>query len=114
MTCRDYCKDLGPQGYYKTIEKHGRPSLSHINLHALESFKAKANYFENLTYGHKNGLAVILSLLCSNGDKNRTQRKIMQDATLGYLGSHSDNHKISQVMTVINYCQVDIDLQKSK
>ena len=57
---------------------------------------------------------MVLGLLCGNGDKSRTQRKIMQDASLVYLGSHSDDHKVSQVMTVINYCSVDISMEKTK
>ena len=92
---------MGPTGLTGHNSKDGTSMSVRVNRYG----QWYENVAENISFGAKSGLEVILQLLVDDGVKSRGHRRNLFDMNLECIGVATGPHDAYDTMTVIDYAK---------
>ena len=95
----DHANDIGPKGLLSHESSDGKNVSDRIEKYA----EWDGACCENIDFGAKNAVDVIVSLVVDDGVANRGHRKNLFNPDVKYLGVASASHREYDVVNVIDY-----------
>lgn len=106
--CQDHAEDLGQKGLVSHDSSLGKSVSERIEQHC----EWEECCAENLDFGTRNGVDVIISLLVDDGVKDRGHRLNLFKEEIKIIGIACSVHKEYETVTVLNYVGGVRDLGK--
>lgn len=96
---RDHVNDQGPKGATGHEGSDGSDPWQRISRYGSKQGMGG----ENLAYGSKTGVDVVMSLFIDDGVPDRGHRSVLVNDDFGVVGNYSGEHKVYRMMTAQNF-----------
>ena len=99
LSCKDHVDDIGPKGMLTHKGSQGEGMVARITRYG----RWVAMTGENLSFGQKTALDVMIQLIVDDGIADRGHRVAVFRPNHKMMGSYTGGHKSYGVMTCMNY-----------
>ena len=99
LACRDHVMDSGPKGSTGHNSTDGTTSWQRLEKYGRYARGAS----ENISYGRKTGVDIVMALLIDDGVAGRGHRKSMTNGDFEMGGNYTGPHKVFETMTTQNF-----------
>ncbi len=97
--CNDHCSDIGPKGIVSHDSSDGKNVSDRIEVYT----EWDAACGENLDFGSKNAVDIMVNLIVDDGVEKRSHRRHIFNDKFCFVGVAIGDHKEYEVVCVIDY-----------